>query len=83
MECLFYTITGMIVTIDELATLVAFCDLQKEPVLCQQNILFVDYHANSAGQNEGDFCLVGGEGGVHEADMSKSDDDIDLRLKHG
>ena len=73
----------MIVTIDELATLVAFCDLQKEPVMCQQNIQFVDYHANSAGQNERDFCLVGRGGGVHEADMSKSDDDIDLRLKHG
>ena len=29
----------MIVTIDELATLVAFCDLQKEPVLYQNGIL--------------------------------------------
>ena len=73
----------MIVTIDELATLVAFCDLQKEPVLCQLSVPFVDYHANSAGQNEGDFCLAGGEGGVHEADMPKSDDDIDLCFEHG
>ena len=43
----------------------------------------VDYHANSAGQNEGDFHFTGGEGGVHEADMPKSDDDIDLCFKHG
>lgn len=73
----------MIVTIDELATLVAICDLQKDPVLCQQSFLFVDYHANRAGQNEGDFCIAGGEGGVHEANMSKSDDDIDLCFKYG
>lgn len=46
-DCLFYIlfyslflkIKVMIVTIDELATLVAFCDLQKEPVLCQNGIL--------------------------------------------
>ena len=57
-------------------------------VMCRKNLLiageksYVDHHAISAGQNEGDFGSSCGERRGHEAALPKSDDDIDLCYKH-